>query len=34
MTPNKRLQTDSTSRYAPCEAADAGRYVAGKYISN
>ncbi len=24
-THNKRMQTDLTSRYAPCEAADAGR---------
>jgi len=26
--PNKRMQADVTSRYAPCEAADAGRYAA------
>lgn len=28
---DKRMQTDLTSRYAPCEAADAGRYAAQDY---
>ena len=29
LRPNKRMQSDLTSRYAPCEAADAERYEGG-----
>ena len=29
--PNKRMQSDLTSRYAPCEAADAGRQATKQF---